>query len=216
MGYFQTCRDLEVIQKFRNEVFNLWKFENEVAKELHSEYSSIPIKKQQAIQHLASENPEYRQVRERISKIVLETSRVALRHGVSTQLKSFPAPAIGGPVIPVDVFYSVLHDTSHGGIDRQLIVDSINETIGECERDLKVEFRRMFNLFYWIKSVFVFIIRIPFMLISVSGFNVEEVEKHLISKLFKIAELGVLIYLFLKLGLSSQQLKNAIINLLTK
>jgi len=216
MGYFQTKRDLGIMRNFKKSISELWEIENETSKKLKNDFFYLTITKKEAIKNAASKNEKYQQIREKIAKYINEVSRIANRYGIQTIVKSYPAPVVGGPVIPIDIFYSVLHDYSHHGIDRQLVWDKINETIGECEADLKKEFYRLFNPLYWIQSIIVFIIRIPFMLISVSGFNIDKIEDHFISKLFKLIELLIIILFILKLGFSKEELKQVILGFFSK
>lgn len=47
-------------------------------------------------------------------------------------------PAVGGPIIRQKVFSAILKDMSHGDqVNNQTIYDAINQTIGECEANVK-------------------------------------------------------------------------------
>jgi hypothetical protein len=69
-----------------------------------------------------------------------------------------------------------------------------------------LEWSHLKNPFYWLKALFTFILRIPFMLIEATGFNVDKVEDHFLAKLFKLIEVIVILYLLFRLGAGNKGL----------
>jgi hypothetical protein len=120
------------------------------------------------------------------------------------------------PIITLSLFRAIICDTSYTGVNRQLIYDALNQTIGECEARVAVEFRRLINPLYWIKEVLVLVIRIPFILIEASGFDVSKVEDHLLAKAFKLLEVVAIIYILIRLGLTKEQLQQVLMTLFPK
>jgi hypothetical protein len=57
----------------------------------------------------------------------------------------------------------------------------------------------------------IFIIRIPFLLIKASGFDVSKVEDHFLAKVFKLTEIAVIVYTLIRLGLTQQELRDFLI-----
>jgi len=215
MGYFQAKSDLKFIEDFRKAVLRVWEFENKVEEEA-KRFTSIPSEYQSIIQKEASKLEGYQKIREQVAKGILRADRIAHMRGIPIELESYPAPAIGGPIIPIRLFHAILRDTSHGGIDKQWILDALNQTNAECEEYAKLEYRRLINPAYWIKEGFMFIIRIPFMLINVSGFDVSKIEDHFFAKVFKLLEIIALIYILIRFGIQKEQVMKILMLLIGK
>jgi len=66
------------------------------------------------------------------------------------------------------------------------------------------------------KEILVSIIRIPFILIEASGFDVSKAEDRLIAKTFKLLEIVVIIYILIRLGLTKEQLQQVLMKLFPK
>jgi hypothetical protein len=205
MEYFQAKSDLKFIRDFRDDVLELGRLEDSVRHELAGYGGfglSIPSKYQKEIQRVADKKIEgYQGVRERVSKGVVRAVRIAHRLRIPVDVNSVPAPMVGGVIIPQNILMAIIKDSSHGGIERQLILDTMNMIEGACETRVETEWKRLLNPLNWIKYGLGFILRIPFMLIEATGFDVGKVEDHLFAKLFKVAEVVLLIYILLRLGL---------------
>jgi hypothetical protein len=216
MGFFQAMSDFEFMTAFRGSVLELWQIESTAAEELRGAYLPLHSEYQAALQSRASEITNYQQVRERVARGMLRAMRIARRLKVPIDWTSYPAPAVGGPVIPVNLFASILKDTSHGGIGRQQIYDALTQTVGECETQLSIERRRLLNPFYWVKEAFIAIIRIPFMLVEASGFDVGKVEDHFLAKAFKLVEIVAIVYILLHFGIGKDEIRQAVTSLFSK
>ena len=213
MSYFQAKSDLKFMKEFRQDVLELWQIESTAAKNLTSGYSS-KAEFQSKLQVEATKIEGYQAARERVAKKILRAARIGAKSRVPTIFTSYPAPAVGGPVLELNLFSAILKDTSHGGlVDNQTIFDAISETLGECESKVKSEFLKLINPLYWIKEIIELILRIPFMIIEATGFDIGKVEDHLISKLFKFLELLAIGYLLLKLKVSDENLGQIILKL---
>ncbi len=211
MGFLQARSDRDFSINFRDAVFALWNYENQASDALKSSGFHAVSRNdiQNAIASKAAKLEGYGEVRERVAKGILRETRLARRLGVAYEFTSFPAPAVGGPVIPVNLFQAILLDTSHGGISRRVLHDTLDQVVGAAEDQAKLEKRRLFNPFNWIKELIVAIIRIPFMLIDASGFDVHKIEDHLFARLFKLAEIVILVWLSIYfLGLTKEELLN--------
>ena len=194
MSYFQAKSDLKFIRNFHQSLVELWRIETEVAKNINFSTYRSKMDYQSALQAQASKIKGYQEVRTCVAKGVLRAERIGSRFRVPIIFESYPAPAVGGPVIRLKVFSAILKDMSHGGlITKQAIYDALNQTIGECEASVSVEKRRLINPIYWIKELIVAIIRIPFMLIEASGFDVSKVEDHLLGRIFKAFEIVIIL-----------------------
>jgi len=214
VSYFQAKSDLKFIIDFHQSVVELWRIEKEVTENI--DFSNYRSKRdyQTALQAEASKKNGYQEVRRQVAKCVLRAERIASCLRVPIIFESYPAPAVGGPIIEQKVFSAILKDMSHGGlIDKQSIYDILNQTIGECEARMSVEKRRLINPLYWFKELIVAIIRIPFMLIEASGFDVGKVEDHLIGRFFKLLEIGLILYFLLRLGIENESIQQILIKL---
>lgn len=202
------------MKKFKADVRELWKQGNIATRNLKKsgglDYIYKKDKRVNAIVSQAKRLDGYIELRERVSKGVLRAIPLANKFGVPVDVTSFPAPAIGGPSIPVNIFYSILHDTSHGNISRHMIIDAIDQTIGCLEVLVKKDIRRLINPFYWLKELIKLILRIPFLLIKATGFDVRKIEGHLFGRLFKLLELIVLMYFLIRLGLKIDAVQQVI------
>jgi hypothetical protein len=208
MSYFQTKSDLKAVLDFRDAVVVLWKIESEAAAQLRHHDFMTPDDRRRAILRESAKVENYQEIRAKVARGTLRASRLARRLGVPIRLQSFPPLAIGGPVIDVDLFQAVLHDNSYGGIDRQLIYDALNQLTGELEAKTAKEFRQLVNPIYWVRELLVLIVRIPFIIIEASGFDVHKIEDHLFGKLFKVLEIAALIYILIRIGLTPEQLRD--------
>lgn len=213
MGYFQAKSDLNFMIKFRENTVLLWGIEGKVANNIKRWDSRTSHEYQKALQAEATKTNGYQALRVEIAKGVLRAERIASRFNVPIIMKSYPAPAVGGPIISQEMFQAILGDMSHLSVGNQAIYDAINKTIGECEAEVKQKFRRLINPLYWILDLITLIIRIPFLIVQASGFDVGKVEDHFLAKLFKLAEIVVMAYLLTRLGIGGETLGDLILRL---
>ena len=216
MSYFQAKEDLEFIHEFAKAVAELWKIEDEAAKSIRPPGLSPPslgeIRRLSQVE--AGKRKDYQRVRAQVAQGVLRAKRIADRLGLLGVYESYPMPAVGGPVIPVTLFDAILYDPTYNGVPRQLIIDALNQTLGASQERVAVEYRHLKNPIYWMKEVLVFIIRIPFIIIEASGFDVSKVEDHFLGRAFKLFEIIVLIAILVWLGLSKDELRQAVVTFL--
>jgi len=190
MIYFQAKRNLEEAILFSDSVVSFWELED-----------SMYEKQRQRNQWKDEDEKEYQELRAVIARKTPLIARLARSNGVHADLQSYPPPAVGGPVIPVNLFYAILNDDSHGGVDRQRIVDTINELVGQLDDRKKLEFRAAVNPFHWLGVLIELLLSLPFWVVSKTGFDVSKIEDNLWGKLFKIIEVAALGYLAIKYGL---------------
>ncbi len=194
MAYWQRKRDVKFLCGFRDDVLTLWKLEDQAAHRLEDEGFSATTRNDyaKALHLRASLFDGYTSIRQKVAQAMPRALRLADELGQPLEGKSFPPPIVGGPIITVNFFEAVLHDPSYDGVNHQLIKDKLDQVIGECEIEVKREFWRLFNPFYWGWVLLKAILRVPFKLIEATGFNVSKIEENLFGKLFKIAELLLL------------------------
>jgi hypothetical protein len=218
LSWRRAKADLACVLEYEENLAELWRLEDAACEQaLRGYYGPLfPSERQAAIQHDASRDPQYQVVRDRVARATNRIQRIARENRIATNLGSLPPPAVGGAIIPVNLFSAVLHDNSHGGIDRQRIVDALNQTRGAAAERIGTEFWRMLNPLHWVKEALVFVLRIPFMLIEATGFDMGKVEDHVLSKIFKFLELGLLLWIAIRLGLGKQELYSLFEKLLAK
>ena len=206
MLYFTTKSDIEFLKDFKQKVRKLWDLEGEVRKTFKPSAMISGHEYREAVLDGATSSEEGKKLREELAKAIPRAVEIAYKNHVAIRLQSYPAPAVGGAVIRLNMFSAILQDTSYGGVEHKWIEDKINESIGCTERRLKVELFNLFNPFYWLYGVLVFVVRIPFHIVSISGFNVSKVEDHFLGKLFKLIGMGIIIYVLVKLGIEKTEI----------
>jgi len=66
-------------------------------------------------------------------------------------------------------------------IPRQLVVDSLDRSIGEYERKQRHLFRQLFNPLFWLGQI----LAIPFRILAFAGFDADKLERSLFGRLYK-------------------------------
>jgi hypothetical protein len=171
--------DLARVLEYQTDLSELWKFEDAAAETLTRSFWSGhgPHEWQRAVQRRASQEPTYQVVRDRVARLTDRLKRIARQNGVASDMQSFPAPAVGGPVISINLFDAVLNDNSHRSIDRQWVIDALNKTRGAAAERVETEFWRLVNPLHWLWEALVLLLRLPFILIEATGFDVAKVEE---------------------------------------
>jgi hypothetical protein len=200
--YLEAKADFEFIRKFKADVEALWQIESGARANIQPS-GAMPRKTWESIvRSEAREAGGYDESRQQVSKALLRAVRIGHEIGVPLDLISYPAPAVGGPVVRVNLFQAILEDDSHGGVGLTRIRDALDQTVGGCEERVERERRYLRNPLNWVKEALVFVLRIPFLLVKATGFDVAKVEGELWAKLFKLLYLLALIYVALRLGIA--------------
>lgn len=206
MIYFNAKSDLSFMNQFQKSVIDFFNIQEGIKETFKPSIQIMGKDYFDAVLRATTENPEGKVIRDNLAKDIPKAIQIAYSNNVSIDLQSYPAPAVGGPIIPVNIFDAILHDTGHESMNQNWIEDCINETIGKLEQRLKKELFNLLNPLYWLYSLFVFLLRLPFLLISLTGFNMEKVEDQLIGKLFKLIELIIVLYFLLKFGIEKSDI----------
>lgn len=209
LSYWKAKAELEMMQAFKSDTRRLFEMEDSVAEYVppSGRFNFIPAEYQKAVQRTALKHVEgYEEVRARVAKTLVKVVRLSSRLGCSFNVQSIPPRNVGGAIIPQNIFLAITADSTYGGVQRQLIFDAINQIIGLCEDKTKTEWNHIINPFYWIKVVFIFILRLPVNLTGLAGFNVNEFEKHFWGKLFNLVWIALLVGFLVWLGLGKADL----------
>ena len=188
MIYFKPKSDLIFIVNLKTKIEELWKYEDEIKKDFEPSFSISGMEYFIAVENIALKNLEYKKLRELISKSLPHAE--ILTDEYNTPLKISP-----------------FHETTAHHI---FIIDNLNRLIGQCEKRKKSDFLKIINPFYLLYLLVSFILKIPFILIKLTGFNVSKIEDHLLGKIFKILELLVILYIGYKFGIENSNLLNLI------
>lgn len=167
MLYFKTKQDLAFLKEFKRDVEDYFDLvDGYPTKVYRATNKSIQVcisgKREPTV--VVNE----KQLREKITKNLIEATK--LSH----------IAAAGVISIETNPYQSVLQYVSNGNIPKhQDAIDTINCIIGQYERQLAAEWKRLVNPLFWMETVFTFILRIPYKVLKCTGFNVGEIEKHL-------------------------------------
>lgn len=143
----------------------------------------------------APESDESRRLRERVNLLFPEVNHCAASLGIDVVVESYPAPAIGGPVIPVNLLLSVIdQEMGHGPVTRQRIMDQMNRCIGVAEATRRGQLRRLFMPWYWFIDVPAFFVRLPFRILRAAGLP-KNIEDHIAAHVVKAVLVGTLLLL---------------------
>jgi hypothetical protein len=225
MSYWDARKDLRLLQDYKQTVQDYWAEKANVNRIIgESGYPKHRTPREVGLR-INQQTAPYRQrvapLRERIAILTPRVTNLARRLGIGTGVTSFPAPAVGGPVLRFDIFDAILRDPSHGAvvgerIPEQDILDKLNAAIGAADERVKTEWHHLINPLYWIKSLFIFILRLPVNLIGLAGFNISKFEEHFWGKLFNLLWIAAMIGFLVWLGLGKADLIDLVKKMITK
>ncbi len=197
MIYFGAKYDLEFIKQYHTKVVRLFELEE-------MDFRRVRPPEGEELRQ------EYADLREGIARDTQKVQRIAGSNRIPQVFQSYPAPAVGGPIIPVNVFSAILNDDGHAPMPRQRKLDILNELIGSIEERIRREFRQLINPLFWLNSLLQVVLRIPFWIFQSAGFKTESFEESLAGKILLLVEMVVLLALLSWLGFSNSELKELI------
>lgn len=209
MNYFRAKAELKFIIDFRNNVEKLWEIENVSSKAVRGNYFDHQEYNENVVLQ-ASKDKKYQDIRTNVAKMINKAVRLADESGVAIHMKSYPPQAVGGPVISINLFEAILNNWGYSPIDSQTIDDAMNKLIGECQEKMEIGMKHLINPFYWVKDSIVFLLRLPYILLSTTGFNMKNIEESIWGKLSKLLILIVIIYILFKIGVNKDDLKQLV------
>jgi len=205
---FESKKHLKTINEFNDNYDKLLCIEIKAASEIRDRYSFLSRDFSEDVKSKAEEiDNGYKSLRQRISANINEITRIAQELEVSYIMTQYPAPAFGGPVLDVNVFRAILQQNTGREIPESAISDALNELLGECKKQISKEFWKLINPFYWILELLKFVLRIPFLVVSATGFNISKIEDHFLARIFKLIYLILLLYVLARLGFTGDQLE---------
>ena len=111
-----------------------------------------------------------RGIRQALSMLEPEVKYWAQHLGVNVGAQSFPAQAVGGPVIPINFLACVINQSvGHRHIDRDVVLDAIDRCIGAASFAKREFLKRLLNPFCWLVDLPVLIVGWPFHIMRRAG-----------------------------------------------
>ena len=185
MNYFEARRAERLFREYRKLALEYW---NARPPDERDFFDTLSEK--------APESLESVRLREQINLLYPEVNDLAMNLGVSVVFQSYPAPAIGGPVLPVNVLLSVVdQEMGHKPIETQMILDMIDRCIGTAEVVKRRSLKRLLIPWYWLIDVPTIIVRFPFLILRNAGLPAT-VEENIVSQVIK----AILVIVILAIG----------------
>ena len=195
MNYFEARRAERLFREYRKLALEYW---NARPPDERDFFDTLSEK--------APESLESVRLREQINLLYPEVNDLAMNLGVSVVFQSYPAPAIGGPVLPVNVLLSVVdQEMGHKPIETQMILDMIDRCIGTAKVVKRRSLKRLLIPWYWLIDVPAIIVRFPFLILRNAGLPAT-VEESIVSQVIKailvIVILAICAYFGIQIGVS--------------
>ena len=185
MNYFEARRAERLFREYRTLALEYW---NARPPDERDFFDTLSEK--------APESLESVRLREQINLLYPEVNDLAMNLGVSVVFQSYPAPAIGGPVLPVNVLLSVVdQEMGHKPIETQMILDMIDRCIGTAKVVKRRSLKRLLIPWYWLIDVPTIIVRFPFLILRNAGLPAT-VEESIVSQVIK----AILVIVILAIG----------------
>lgn len=194
MIYFSTKSDLEFLRNFLKDVEAFLRADGA---ELRS----------QSVSKVNDELKWVRICRQRIARGTPRAKRIARQVGAPTDLISYPAPAVGGPMVDVNTIDAILTNDGHQKLPNQRKIDVLEQAIGALEEKVSREFYQLINPFYWASKVLTLTLRLPFIVLETAGFSPESFEKSLAGKVIRLIEVLVIGAGLVYLGFNREEVK---------
>ncbi|RKY89769.1 hypothetical protein DRQ11_00215 [candidate division KSB1 bacterium] len=189
MNYFTVRKYQRLIMEFENLVYTYWQ--------------SLPQNERDWVPGIEGvkrlENDKSFQLRQLVAQKIPAVEWALKEMGVSYIMHSYPAPAVGGPVVPVSLVMSTIDpNLGHSHISNCKIIDMINIAKGQAAELRRKYFWKLINPFHWLIEGLALIVRFPFLVLRRAGLP-PKVEENLISQIIKgIFLVGILLLLLYK------------------
>jgi len=191
MNYFQAKRAERLLCVYKELALRYWQIQPEDMRDPWEIRGSVP----------RDESEESFKLRQQINLMFPEVNNLAKQAGAGVTYNSYPAPAVGGPILRVNMLASVVdQQMGHSAVSRREVLDVIDRSIGAAGAIRRREFRRMLNPLMWPIEVAAFIVRIPFLILRKAGLPAS-VEENIVSQVIKTVMTLVLLLLAAYLGL---------------
>lgn len=180
MNYFQARKYFSLFESFQRLAYEYWQ-------QLPEQHPSDMVRFQY------QENLESLAIRTKIAQLLPHVEQAAGALNISYTLRSCPPAAIGGPIIPVNIFSSVINPQIGWDIlSRTQINDTINEAISVAREVCRASLVHMLLPWNWFIDSCALVIKIPFLILRRAGVP-PAVEENIFAHALKvIATIGLL------------------------
>lgn len=189
MNFFQALNCKKVGRKFEQLAQDYW--------------AALPVQQRSdMVRFQYRENDDSASMRMKISAMLPDIEEAAALLGVNFEATSYPAPAVGGPIVPVNIFRSVIDpQIGHSTMDRKLIADTIVRVRRCAEKECQRQIIHYLQPWNWLIDLCAFIIRLPFLILRRAGLP-PKTEEALVSQIIKIVGVIVLVSFLAYKGIS--------------
>lgn len=148
------------------------------------------------------ENQKSFLIREQIIHLYPEANACANALGLNVMAHSYPAPMIGGPVIPVNYLYAAVDpDQGHSRLAERDVLDTINRCLATATATRKKLFwTQLLNPVWWVTEIIAYVLRVPFVILRRAGLPAS-VEESVWGHVMKVAFFVALVLASLHWGL---------------
>jgi hypothetical protein len=168
------------LKPYKKEITKIVQF-----KSLLNEYRDAENRAQQNIssivQHNGAASAKLVVLREQINLSIQEIDSILKKCGISATVYYAPPPAFGGIEGQIDLLNNFFNLKRHR-IPQSALIDVLDRAIGSYYQLRKRFFQNLINPFFWLNKL----IRLPFRLISYSGFDGEKAERSIVGKILKL------------------------------
>lgn len=206
MIYFTVIDELRLMRSLLSHFESIVSIEQDTRERLREDGATYlgPYHMFKRIREESSKsNSDYTDLRVEYAKLVPRANEICEREGISWHRQGQAAPMEGGSPFQGSIFEFVLNRPSDIlDIDTE-VRDTVNQCIGVLERKSSKELMQLINPFYWIGKALIWIVRLPYNILDLSGFDVEKIQEHLIARLFQLLYVIGLIWILVRFGLAS-------------
>ncbi len=132
-----------------------------------------------------NENDEAKNSRMKINLLSDEVYQIVNASEISSSVIWSPPPIIGGYIKNIDLINNIFYLDKYD-LDPNTLLDIIDRSIGKYHRNKIPSIIRLFNPFFYISEIFIYIMELPFLFLAGFGFRREYLENSLIGKLTKL------------------------------
>ncbi len=204
MNYFSTKDDLEHMRTLLDNFERIITIEQRTRETLRKkDFLTMHSFFKELREEASKTNPEYKDLRATYAKMIPRANEICEREKVSWHRQGWAAPIEGGSAFQGPILGFVLDRPSElMDIDTD-VRNTINQVLGILEYREAQEYKKLINPLYWLMQAFIFVVRLPYTILKISGFDVDKIQEHLFARLFQLIYVIALILVLIWFGLES-------------
>ena len=137
------------------------------------------------------ENATARTARTQINLMVDEICEIVTAGDVNCRITWTPPRMVGGPTQHINLLAN-LFDLHRFQITPDHVITVLERSIGVYTTDRGQSILRTYNPFWWVRRLFVWVLRIPFYVIDAAGFDADRFERSIFGRATK-ALMGIIV-----------------------